>query len=230
MLKKRISVSILLLAISLNLVACKSDNDKQKKVETTQANSSEIQGEVLNTYGNFTKILVSNSTDTLYENGDSALNVKNEEKDNGIDDTTNPAQEHQNSRPPIGLAVMDSSDRVDVEENKVIGSVDYDTIDISEFSDFDTEPDAVDFSQDFTNSMQVTLVKFDIQVNEKVAGYLKNICDRHKIDISTVESKRGLKVDNDLQYDIIVAYNEKYNIYLAINKEDNSAKYKVTEK
>jgi hypothetical protein len=52
----------------------------------------------------------------------------------------------------------------------------------------------------------------------------------YRIDTNTVESERGLKVDESLQYNIIVARNDRYNIYLAINVADYTAKFSIKEK
>jgi hypothetical protein len=218
MLKKRIAVGIILLAVSINLVACKSDIDTQENVETTQTNSNDIQGDVLSTGGNFVKILISKSVDT-----DSDVTM---DLDNGeivVDESI------KGERPPIGLAVIDSKDRVNIEEDKVIGSIDYDILDISEFRDLE-DAEEVDTIEHLTISTQTILSKFNMEYWSKITGYLTALCDRYHIDITTVESARGLKADESFQYDIIVASTEKYNIYLAINNEDYTAKYSIEEK
>lgn len=221
MLKNRIAVTFLMLAISSSLVACKSDTTEKENIEQTQINSVDIQGDVLDTGGNFNKLLVSNSTNTANENNSESPELKNEEEIKTADDS-------ENSRPPIGLAVKDSKDRVDIEEDKVIGTIEYDTMDISEFNDCSATAE-IDAVNGFTTSTQLVLSKF-LSNSEIVAGYLSDICIKYHIDVSTVESDRGLKVDESLNYKIIVAHNDKYNIYLAINKEDYTAKYSVKEK
>lgn len=228
MLKNRLAVIILTIAISSSLVACKSNTDEKENTEPTQTSSVNIQGDVLNTGGNFNKLLVSNNTNTADKNTSGSSELKNEGESGTIDDIEDTEQTDKNSRPPVGLAVKDSEDKVDIEENKVIGTIDYDILDISKFEDCPSTKgaDAVD---GFTNSTQSILSKF-YGHSEIVAGYLKEICDRYYIDTNTVESNRGLKVDKSLTYEIVVAHNTKYNIYLAINKEDYTAKFSVKEK
>lgn len=221
MVKNRIAAILLILAISLSFVACKSDNDSKETSETTQSSSDNIQADVLNTGGKFNKLLVSSNKDTSVKNSDESSTSESDENSETTESTTK-------TRPPIGLAVRDSKDMVDIEEEKVIGSIDYDTIDISGFKDCtSTKSDAL--ITDFSSSVQTVLTRFNDNA-EQVVGYLADICNRYSIDVSTVEASRGLKTDKDLAYKVIVAHNDKYNIYLAINKSDLTAKFNVKEK
>lgn len=221
MVKNKLAAILLVLAISSSFVACKSDNESKEKSETTQTSSNNIQADILNTGGNFNKLLVSNNKDTDVKNSDVASTSESDENSDTTESTTK-------SRPQIGLAVRDSKDRVDIEEKKVIGTIEYDTIDISDFKDCNDIKSDITIN-DFTDSVQAILVRFNDNA-EQVAGYLAAVCSRYSIDVSTVEASRGLKTDKDLAYKIIVAHNDKYNIYLAINKEDYTAKYSVKEK
>lgn len=229
MLKNRIAVVILLLAISSSLVACKSDNDENVEVEETQASSGEIQGDVLSAGGNFTKLLVSIDNDTLGENEIGSSDPENQENSSSSEGTSEAVNTEQTNTPQVGLAVRDSKDMIDIEESKIIGSIEYDTIDISSFNDCG-EVELVDDITNLTASMQVMLSKFEMEKWSTIIGYMADVCNRFHIDISTVESARGLKTDTDIAYKIIVASNDKYNIYLAINKNDYTAKYSVKEK
>lgn len=221
MIKNKVAVILLAVAISSSFVACKSDTGSKETSETTQSSSDNVQADVLNTGGKFSKLLVSNNGGTTAENSDESSASESDENSEATESTTK-------SRPPIGLAVRDSKDMVDIEEEKVIGSIDYDTIDISGFKDC-TNATSVDAVDGFTGSVQSQLAKFSTNA-EQVAGYLVEVCDRYSIDVSTVEASRGLKTDKDLAYKVMVAHNDKYNIYLAINKSDLTAKFSVKEK
>ena len=229
MLKKRTAVILLVLAILSNLTACKSNTDEKENIEPAQTKSVDAQGDVLNTGGNFNKILVSNAENTVDKNDSESSELQNSESSESAEGSELKEQTGQSSRPPIGLAVKDSEYMIDIEEEKVIGTIDYDTLDITGFNDCDSV-DLVNDTSRLTDSVQTILHKFDMEQWSKIVGYLTDICERYHIDISTVESARGRKVDESLTYKIIVAHNDKYNIYLAINKEDYTAKFSVKEK
>lgn len=221
MVKNRIAVILLAVAISSSFVACKSDTGSKETSETTQSSSDNVQADVLSTGGKFNKLLVSNNGGTTAENSDGSSTSESDENSETTESTTK-------SRPPIGLAVRDSKDMVDIEEEKVIGSIDYDIIDISEFKDCTNKKSNVQIN-DLSDSVQAILTRFNDN-EEQVVDYLAEVCDRCSIDVSTVEASRGLKTDKDLAYKVIVAHNDKYNIYLAINKSDLTAKFSVKEK
>lgn len=214
------TIGIMLMAV-LSLTGCSKTTD-ELETSATLAND-----DLSYTQGNFNKIYV----DSLKNNSSAEDNSDVQIEQETIAKGENTEQEgEQETTHKQGIVSYNSDDRIDREEQKIIGNFEVDTYDISEYQTYKASDKKSEFNiKDYDVDVRVLLFEVS-EYTDELGGALNSLCEKYLLDKSKLQTNGSVNRDDNNEYQIISVFDNKYKLYIAINKSTKEIKYNIVER